>query len=349
VSGLPHAVRSPAFAAVIGTGGIGAGLFFALAGDHTLGREESRAGRFLDRRDYCKLHIVTHYIKTLLGPDLPVILIGRVGADETGDRLIGEMAEAGLDLRYVERTPGEHTLLSICFLYPDGSGGNLTPDDSACSRVGPTYVARARPEFARFAGRGLALALPEVPLPARQELLRLGTEHGFKRVASFTSGELAQAAESGLLANLDLLALNIDEAATAAGLQAEEHPLEAILEAAIPALRRWNPRLWLSITAGRRGSFAWDGERLAPIPAFPTQVVGTAGAGDALLAGTVVGLAAGLALTPAQELGALLAALAITSPHTIHKEIGWSHLQAFASRLNQPLSDPLQALLASLE
>ena len=43
-------------------------MFFALDGNHTLGREESRSGHFLDRRDYCKLHIVSHYVCRLLGP-----------------------------------------------------------------------------------------------------------------------------------------------------------------------------------------------------------------------------------------------------------------------------------------
>jgi hypothetical protein len=50
--------RDLRFHTLIGTGGIGTGSFFQLRGDHTLGREESRGGRFLDRRDYCKLHIV---------------------------------------------------------------------------------------------------------------------------------------------------------------------------------------------------------------------------------------------------------------------------------------------------
>ena len=59
------------YRAMIGTGGIGMGNFFALKGNHTLGREESRSGRFIERRDYCKLHIVSHYVKTLLGEDLP--------------------------------------------------------------------------------------------------------------------------------------------------------------------------------------------------------------------------------------------------------------------------------------
>ena len=50
---------------MIGTGGVGSGSFFALDGNQTLGREESRGGRFLDCQDYCKLHIISHYVKVL--------------------------------------------------------------------------------------------------------------------------------------------------------------------------------------------------------------------------------------------------------------------------------------------
>lgn len=64
---------------MIGTGGIGSGSFFLLNGDHTLGREESRSGRFLDKDDYCKLHIIAHYVKALLGPGFNVVPVGKVG------------------------------------------------------------------------------------------------------------------------------------------------------------------------------------------------------------------------------------------------------------------------------
>ena len=58
--------RSP-YQQLIGVGGLGTGIFFALEGNHTLGRNESRPGQLLDVRDYCKLHIVIHYIAKLLG------------------------------------------------------------------------------------------------------------------------------------------------------------------------------------------------------------------------------------------------------------------------------------------
>ena len=52
---------------IVGVGGIGSGIFFALEGNHTLGRNESRTATLLPVRDYCKLHIVLHYVAKLLG------------------------------------------------------------------------------------------------------------------------------------------------------------------------------------------------------------------------------------------------------------------------------------------
>jgi ribokinase len=333
------------YQALIGVGGIGSGVFFALDGDHTLGREESRSGRFLDRRDYCKLHIISHYVKALLGPEFATIPIGKVGDDDAGHRLLREMEQAGLDMRYVESCPGQQTLAAICLIYPDGSGGNLTVDDSACTRVDESFVAQAELEFARFEGRGVALAAPEVPLAARAKLLQLGTAYRFLRVASFISAEMGPAIEMGMLDSTDLLAINVDEAAAAAGISAEDRPPRVVVESAIERLRRMNPTMWISITAGKAGSWSWDGESLVHVPAFPAQVVNTAGAGDAHLSGMVAGLVAGLPLSQAQELGTLTAALSVTSPHTIAPEIERRSLRAFAAASQAPIGDAVRDLL----
>jgi sugar/nucleoside kinase (ribokinase family) len=325
---------------MLGVGGIGAGRFFALKGNHTLGREESRAGWFLDGRDYCKLHIISHYVKKLAGPDFAALLIGKVGEDEAGRQLLAEMDQTGLDTRYVQACSGVQTLYSLCLIYPDGTGGNLTTDDSACTRVDAACVDRAAPEFARFAGHGVALAAPEVPLAARERLLQLGTAYGFLRVASFVSAEMQAAIDAGLLGQVDLLAINIDEAAAAVGMDKENARPESIVEAAVERLAAINPHLRVSITAGKRGSWSWDGESLEHVPALSVETVSAAGAGDAHLAGLIVGLIAGLALPQAQVLGTLVAALSVTSPHTIHPGIDRESLQAFAASL--PISLPTE-------
>ena len=277
---------------MIGVGGIGAGTFFAVSGNAAISREESRGGRFLDRRDYCKLHIISHYVKALAGPEFAVVPVGKVGDDDVGRRLLGEMAEAGLDMRYVEVSPADSTLFSFCFVYPDGSGGNLTTNDAACSRVDPEFVARAQGEFEQFRGAGIALAAPEAPIPAREALIRLGTKHGFLRAASFTTEEIAWAVESGILNEIDLLAINRDEAGAVLG-GASEGDVQRVVTDAAAKLAGINPRLMVTVTAGALGSWSWDGSNLRHLPACKVEPVSTAGAGDAHFAGVLVGLGGG--------------------------------------------------------
>jgi ribokinase len=333
------------YRALAGTGGIGAGSFFALRGNETLGREESRAGRFLDRRDYCKLHIIEHYVRALLGPEFPTIAIGRVGGDDTGSRILAEMEAAGLDVRHVESAPGEQTLFSFCFLYPDGSGGNLTTEDSASSKVDAAFVERAEEDFRRFRGQGIALAAPEVPLDARAALLRLGTRYEFFRAASFTSQEIPEVLAAGLLKEVDLVALNRSESEAVLGLATSELPPADLARSAVERLRQENPALRVSITAGADGSWYWDGGALHSTPALRVPVETTAGAGDAHLGALLAGIVAGLDPAGAQELATLVAAYSVTSPHTIHPNVDRDALCDFAARYGAALSSPVRRLL----
>lgn len=309
---------------MIGTGGIGHGTFFQLDGNQTLGREESRGGRFLDRRDYCKLHIISHYLKALLGNDFAVIPLGKVGDDDAGARLVTEMEIAGLDTRFVQRVAGSPTLYSFCFLYPDGTGGNLTTADSASARVEPGWIQAAEPSFAELAGKGIALAAPEVPLAAREMLLEMGTRHGLFRAASFTRAEMGAVRDSRLLEMVDLLSVNLEEALAAADIATVRTSAETpadLVNKAVEALFRRYPRLLLSVTAGASGSWAWDGQSLSYQAALAVKAEGTAGAGDAHLAGMLSGLAAGLDLSDALRLATLVAAASVTSPHAINRKL----------------------------
>lgn len=338
--------RSLRYAAMIGTGGIGSGSFFELKGDHTLGREESRAGRFLDRRDYCKLHIIAHYVQALLGTHFHGVPIGAVGDDDVGRALLAEMAEVGMDVSRVATIAERPTLFSFCFVYPDGSGGNLTTDDSASAHVDGDLIRAAEAEFAAVAGKGIALAAPEVPLEARSALLKLGAAHGLLRAASFTTEELLDPAGRAMVHDVELLALNADEAAAAAGIPSVEgKPPDSIAEGAAAELTRANPEMIVSITAGTDGSWIAGAGSLTHCPSCRAEVSGTAGAGDAHFAGLLVGLAVGLALPDAQQLATLVAGLSVTSPHTINKDIGRTSLQAFSQHCGLQLSDPVRALL----
>jgi sugar/nucleoside kinase (ribokinase family) len=340
-------------------------MFLALEGDRTLGRNESRPARLLDVRDYCKLHIVAQYPTVLLGAredqgPFHVVPVGKVGIDEAGLRLRAEMERSGMDVRFVDAVPGRPTLLSVCFQYPDGSGGNVTTVDSAAALVSERDVDVVERWLSPSA---LALAVPEVPLPVRRHLLRRATERGALRVASLATAEVGEARETGFLSLVDLLALNQDEAAALAGAPFPDAAPDAFLQrlASVPGL---HAGFRLLVTAGARGTFAFDATGWTHAPALPVTVVSTAGAGDALLGGVLTGLAAGLPFAPAGspraslagrplssalELGALVAAFKVTSPHTIPPDLSLDALLAFAREHGVAFGEGLRRLLPADE
>jgi ribokinase len=325
-----------AYEMVVGSGGIGSGIFLALQGDRTLGREESRAATLLDQRDACKLHIVLHYVRRLLDPGIAVVPIGMVGDDAPGRDALAQLRAEGMDVALVETSPYP-TLFSVCFQYPNGDGGNVTMVNSASGMVGPDLIGRIRPEMLGHAGRGIAVALPEVPMPARAALLNLATEAGFLRVATFTSLEWEEVHRMRLLEHVDLLAVNLDEAAAATGTEASARDAEDVVRVMIECVGAGNPELSLVVTAGRQGSWAWDGEKLAHTAPLNVTPVNTAGAGDAHLAGLIVGSAGGMALAEANLFASLVSSLSVTSRHTINPDLTMDLVREAASGAGWPV------------
>lgn len=335
------------YEALIGTGGIGGGSFFQLEGNHTLGREESRMGRYLDRRDYCKLHIVTHYVQRLLGPTFKSLPIARVGEDAVGERLRREMTDCGMDLKHLRTDPGHPTLFSFCFVYPDKSGGNLTIDNSACSLVSAEDIAGAEGDLANYAEDALVVALPEVSLEARFKLIELAGKYACTRVGSFTSGEMPEVMASGVLQELDLLAINLDEASAILGADMKGRDHHEVAKATIWKLRHINKDLLVTITGGATGCWLWDGSELVFECPWSVQAVSTAGAGDAFLSGMLVGITAGLELVSAMRFGIMVASASVTSPHTINFATSRDSLYEMAGSATRPLDQAVWNMLSA--
>lgn len=345
---------------MVGIGGIGSGIFLALDGNQTLGRDESRLGKLLNIRDYCKLHIISHYVAVLLGAapagSFRVIPIGKVGDDAPGRQMIREMKAAGMETDHVELLAGAPTLFSVCFQYPDGIGGNITTSNSAAAQLRPADV-DARED--QFAGPAIALAAPEVPLATRAHFLNVATRHRAFRAASFAAAEVAPAMELGMFRNLDIVSLNEGEAAIVAGCEFVPTVPTPFLQACAKTLSASYPRLRFVVTAGSLGAFAfWQGAwDYCPAPKVP--VASTAGAGDALLAGLLVAITAGApfirhqpSLSPeprplasALDFAVLLASYTVTSPHTIHPQADLTNLLAFAADLGLSLDACISRLL----
>lgn len=332
---------------LIGTGGLGTGIFFALEGDETVGREESRGGYLLDSRDYGKLHIVCHYVSALLNDEFLVVPIGRVGRDPAGQSVHRDLHGAGVDISHVGVDQARPTMFSVCFTYPSGEGGNLTALNSASSEVSRTEIEAARPLFQRFRGRGIALAVPEVPMAARATLLRQAGHYGFLRVGSFVTTELRTGAADAQLSQLDVLAINKDEAAALADCDPAASP-GSVVEAAAGVVGSRYPQLSLVVTVGRDGSWVWDGRDLIRDLGIKTHSRNTAGAGDAHLGGVIAGLAAGIGLAEANSFATIISALKVRSPDTISSGLDVAAVITAAAAAGRTIPVPLLRRLRHL-
>lgn len=323
---------------LIGIGGVGAGILFRLSGDHTMGRNESRSGELLDVRDYCKLHIVIHYVAKLLGTgrqesEFEILPVAKIGDDAAGHSVLREMQEAGIATRLIETLRGKPTLFSACFQYPDGAGGNITTSNSAAAELRNCDIDRIREQFTRDAKRTIALSAPEVPLAVRHYFLEAATAAGCFRAASFVSGEIADARQMRMFQLLDLLALNESEATELLGCKYSKDDAETFVNECISFVNDCCPGMRLIVSLGAGGVLGFAGDEWKFYRAPEVPVSSTAGAGDALLGGVIAGLAAGIpflspgepdrsladeSLQSALQLGVMLASYSVTSPHTIH-------------------------------
>lgn len=329
------------FSSIIGTGGIGTGVFYRLEGNQAIGREESRRAHRLDRRDACKQHIILHYLAVLLRDlrrPVAVTPIGAVGDDEDGRALRGEMTAAGMRIDHVCPLPGAATLSAVCFLFPDGRGGNLTESDSACERVTPAFIDKAWRALKPPRGRTMVLAAPEVPLASRLRLLKHGRDAGAFNVASLITAEIGPAIRAGLPGLIDLLALNLDEAAALARIPADACAGRIAAACAEWAARKY-PELRLTVTAGPEGAFGIAGGVVRKIPVLPVKVVNTAGAGDAFLSGVMLGKILGLPFMEGDasclHLGGAMGSMKVTGKDTIHNGIDLVGLRRFLRQKGQ--------------
>jgi sugar/nucleoside kinase (ribokinase family) len=356
--------KSP-FRRLIGVGGIGSGIFLALEGDYTLGRNESRAGRLLDVRDFCKLHIVVHYVAKLLGAQpsgqpFHVLPIGRVGMDAVGRQLVKEMSDAGIDTAYVGTTVGRPTLFSVCFQYPDGAGGNITTSNSAAAALSEADIDEVTGLLKAGGKSTVVLAVPEVSLEVRRHFLVLATEAGNFRAASFVPAEIGPAKRAGMFGMLDLVSLNEEEAGELVGCSFSPDAPMTFIEKCQEFLRADCPHLRMVVSVGEGGAYGVTKEMWSHCPAPKVKVASTAGAGDSLLGGIIAALAAGIpfqrsgsrvedgaasSIGTALDLGVLLASYKCLSPHTIHPSVDIDALSTFGRGLCQAFSSQIEGLL----
>lgn len=244
---------------------------------------------------------------------LDVAFVARVGDDEFGRFLIGEMERWGVSTEFIAVDDSLQTGITVSLSGPTdrafatyvGTIDSLRRDD-----VPADLMARCRHMHVAsyFLQTRLQPDLPRLFADARAAGLSTSLDTGYDPTQSWDGGLLE------LLPNVDLFLPNEVEAPAIA-----EAPSVEVALATLCAMSRV-----VALKLGPGGAIACDGEQTIRMPAFAVEVVDTTCCGDAFNAGLLSALMEGLsledALRRANAAGALMASVVGNNPEALSRE-----------------------------
>ena len=232
-----------------------------------------------------------------------VSLLGRVGEDAFGERLLGSLREAGVDTRSVARTVGVST--GVALIIVDGNGENsIVIVPGANSLLTPNDVAAGANLFREA---GAVLLQLEVPLQTVVAAARAAAAAGARVLldpAPVPGGPLPRE----LLQLADVLLPNQHEAGVLAGRAVPD--LAAAWDVADDLLDL-GPRA-VVLKVGAQGAIVAANGRCDHVPGLEVPAVDTTGAGDAFAGALGVALVEGLDLLDGVAFANRAAALSVT-------------------------------------
>ncbi len=253
-------------------------------------------------------------------------LLAAVGADSHGWELIDDLSAVGVDAGLVRIVPGETTSRYLAVLDPDGElviGVNAM---AITSQLRPGDIDEASLDEARWVFA--ECNLDAGTLLAVIERRRAG---GAFRLAVDATSVSKAARLSVDLSGIDLVCANADEANAILG-AVERQTVEGATALARGLVARGAAAAMVSI--GALGCVVDSADGSWAIGAIPVDVVDVTGAGDARIAGTLLGLLADAPLPAAAGSGSVLAAIAAGSPYTIDPRLSAQRVAAVSERFD---------------
>jgi ribokinase len=231
-----------------------------------------------------------------------VRMIGRIGADPAGARMLEALREEHVDTHAVAALPGVPTGTAYITVTADGEN-TIVLERGANARLSPGDVAAEREAFA---GAAVMLAQLEVPTDTVTAAVRAAHDAGARSVVTLAP---AQAVPDELLAGLDPLLVNEHEAGFLLGDGDGDVAEDA--EQCARRLLSLGPRS-VVITLGAAGAVVADATGVWRVPAGTVdEVVDTTGAGDAFAGALAAALAHGASLADAVGAGMAAGAQAV--------------------------------------
>lgn len=254
-------------------------------------------------------------------------LLSRVGTDTLGWELIDDLAASGVDAGLVHAVPGEQTSRYLAVVQPDGELFIGVNDMRIIERISPADIRDAPLEEAAWVFADCNLA----PETLAAIIARRRDSGAFRLVIDAVSVPKAGRLPEDL-GGVDLLCCNVDEANAVLGI-AEAATVTGA--AGIAGGLRARGAASAMITLGADGCVVESAAGAWHVGAVPARVVDETGAGDARIAGTLLGLLSGASLRIAARHGSLLAALATESTHTIDPRVTPAFVEANARRADE--------------
>jgi ribokinase len=199
-------------------------------------------------------------------------MIGRVGDDDFGRRLLSHLRDAGVDASRVRVDPGAGSGMSVATIDAEGDYGAVIVS-GANLRLGQEDLEAARDAIQKARVLVLQNEVPEATNAAAAELAK---RH---QVPVILNAAPARPLEPALAANVDVLVVNAVEAEMICGVAVTS--LRAATEAAALLSKQ---AANVVVTAGGLGlAMAGGGNTPYAEAAHPVQLVDTHGAGDAFI------------------------------------------------------------------
>lgn len=230
-----------------------------------------------------------------------VRMIGHIGADPAGARMLEDLRRERVDTHAVVALPGVPTGTAYITVTADGENA-IVLERGANGRLSPGDIAA---QGEALAGAAVMLAQLEVPVETVAAAVRAARDAAARPVVTLAP---AQPVPGELLAGLDPVLVNEHEAGYLLGgaRDVDEDP-----EGCARRLLELGPRS-VVITLGAAGAVVADAAGVWRVPAEPVdQVIDTTGAGDAFAGALAAALAHGATLADAVSAGVAAGAQAV--------------------------------------
>lgn len=227
-----------------------------------------------------------------------VAMIGRVGADRFGEKVLETLAADGVDCTHVSRDPAIGTGVALPLVFDDGTNSIISIPQANLALTSAD-ISTARPAIE---GANLLLVQFEVSMEATLAAMRIAREAGV-RVVLNAAPVAAEPLEALALATY--LVVNEVEAAALAPAAGGDHVREArVLLARGPGA--------VIVTLGEAGAIVATQDGSEFVAPFSVPAADSVGAGDAFCGGFAVGITEGMRLAEAARLGSAAGAVSVT-------------------------------------